>query len=84
MEYFFPKESLMDCSDKCKNTENMNPAIRSGRSYESVTQFWRRRRRMFLKLIHMVGVRKSEFFSHISQAPHVPSGMIRSVVPLQA
>lgn len=37
--------------------------LRSGHSYESVAQFWRR---MFLKLIHMVGVRKSEF-THISQ-----------------
>lgn len=25
-EYFFPKESFMDCSDKCKNVENMNPS----------------------------------------------------------
>lgn len=38
---------------------------------------------MFLKLIHMVGVRKSEFFSHISQASHVPSGEIKSMAQLQ-
>lgn len=27
-----------------------------------VMQFWRRRRRMLLELIHIVGVRKSELF----------------------
>lgn len=38
---------------------------------------------MRLELIHMVGVRKSELFSHISHASHVTEGMIKSMMQLQ-